>query len=142
MCTKGRCFCGKTQWEFDGDPTWSCYCHCDDCRRNCAAPVVGWLGVPEKDFRWVGQAPKTFQSSPGVTRLFCDSCGTPMGFVAEHYPGGMNLYAATLEDPTQFTPEFHVNYQSKLPWLAMQDDLPKYDSTLLHAPQDLSAYQS
>lgn len=63
-----------------------------------------------------------------------------MGFEADHYAGGMHLYAASLEDPTAFEPTFHVNYQSKLPWLEMNDDLPKYEGTLLHAPKDLSDY--
>ncbi|MEL6172008.1 MAG: hypothetical protein AAFR02_08340 [Pseudomonadota bacterium] len=52
----------------------------------------------------------------------------------------MHLYAASLEHPSDFHPTFHVNWKSKLPWLPMDDDLPKYDSTLLNAPQDLSAY--
>lgn len=65
-----------------------------------------------------------------------------MGFEADHYKGGMHLYAASLEDPTDFAPMFHVNFQEKLPWLAMTDDLPKYEGTLLHAPEDLSAYDT
>ena len=134
MTTKGKCFCGATGWEFTGDPKWSCYCHCDDCRRNCAAPVVAWLGVKAARFRWVGQATKVLNSSPGVERHFCAACGTPMGFVATHYPGDMQLYAATLEAPENFAPEFHVNYESKLPWLNMEDGLPKYQGTL--AEQD------
>lgn len=60
-----------------------------------------------------------------------------MGFEADHYEGDMNLYATTLENPADFKPEFHVNYQSKLPWLEMNDDLPKYDDTLLHSPEHL-----
>jgi hypothetical protein len=130
MATHGRCFCGKTSWEFDGDAKWSCYCHCDDCRRNCAAPVVAWLGVLASRFRWTGQVTKILNSSPGVERHFCADCGTPMAFVAEHYPGDMQLYAGTLVAPEAFAPEFHVNYESKLPWLVMQDDLPKYKGTL------------
>ena len=63
-----------------------------------------------------------------------------MGFEADHYPGGMHLYAATLDDPAAFEPTFHVNWQSKLPWLPMEDDLLKYDHTLLHAPDDLRDY--
>lgn len=139
MITRGHCFCRKTRWEFDGAVSWACYCHCDDCRRNCAAPVVAWLGVPLRAFRWTGAAPKTRESSPGVFRHFCGECGTPMGFEADHYPGGMHLYAATLEDPADFKPEFHVNWQAKLPWLELQDDLPKYEGTLLHAPNDHGA---
>ena len=137
MPTTGRCLCQKTSFEYKGAPNWECYCHCDDCRRNCAAPVVGWLGVPLGNFRWTGDAPRTFQSSPPVHRYFCETCGSPMGFEAAHYPGGMHLYAASLDHPEWFNPTFHVNWQAKLPWLNIVDDLPKYDGTLLHAPEDV-----
>ncbi|MEL7025760.1 MAG: GFA family protein [Pseudomonadota bacterium] len=132
----GRCLCGQTRWAFTGSPTWSCYCHCDDCRRNCAAPVVAWLGVNVENFRWTGSKPKVFESSPGVRRHFCDTCGTPMAFEADHYPGGMHLYAATLDDPQDFEPTFHVFCHSQLPWLALHDDLPKYPRSLLHSPEN------
>ena len=141
MITRGHCLCKKTGWQFTGEPTWACYCHCDDCRRNCAAPVVAWLGVPLKKFQWLGEPPKTYESSKGVWRHFCDSCGSPMGFEAAHYPGGMHLYAASLDEPQYFTPTFHVNFGSKLPWLEMHDTLEKYQGTLLHTPKDLSDYQ-
>ena len=64
-----------------------------------------------------------------------------MGFEADHYPGGMHLYAASLENPADFQPTFHVNYQSKLPWLSIRDDLPKYEGTLLHQSNELPDYE-
>lgn len=140
--TRGVCLCGETAWEYRGAPNWACYCHCDDCRRNCAAPVVAWLGVPLRNFRWRGAAPKTRESSKGVRRHFCAACGSPMGFEADHYPGGMHLYAASLENPRDFKPTFHVNYESKLPWLEMNDDLPKHEGTLLGGPSALRDYDS
>ena len=140
MSKRGYCLCRKTLFEYTGDETWSCYCHCDDCRRNCAAPVVAWLGVPLQNFEWTGDKPKTYESSKGVYRHFCGTCGSPIGFEADHYPGGMHLYAASLEDPEDFKPTFHVNYKSKLSYLEMEDDLIKYDTTLLHAPDDLRDY--
>lgn len=135
--SSGSCHCGETTWEYSGAPIWSCYCHCDDCRRNCAAPVVAWLGVPLEAFRWTGSSPVTRVSSIGCKRYFCDTCGTPLGFEADHYPGDMHLYAASLKDPTQFTPEFHVFWSAKLPWLAMDDDLPKYDYSLANSAPEL-----
>lgn len=129
------------RWAFEGEPIWACYCHCDDCRRNCAAPVVAWLGVPIENFTWLGDAPKTLESSKGVRRHFCATCGSPMGFEADHYPGGMHLYAASLEDPEDFEPTFHVNYQSKLSWLQIDDDLPKFDGTMLGTPDSLWSYK-
>ena len=141
MTTRGHCLCKETTWEFEGEVTWACYCHCDDCRRNCSAPVVAWLGVPLRNFKWTGAVPKTIESSKGVYRHFCDVCGSPMGFEADHYAGGMHLYAASLEDPKDFEPTFHVNYQAKLPWLQMNDNLVKYEGRLVDAPTDLSEYQ-
>ena len=141
MTRRGLCLCGRTRWEYEGGVTWACYCHCDDCRRNCAAPVVAWLGVPVENFKWTGEAPKTLESSRGVHRHFCATCGSPMGFEADHYPGGMHLYAASLEDPADFEPTFHVNYQSKLPWLKMDDDLPKYEGTLLQQSAQVRDYR-
>lgn len=141
MTTRGHCLCGKTSWAFEGHPTWACYCHCDDCRRNCSAPVVGWLGVPANVFKWTGDAPKIYESSPGVRRYFCATCGAPMGFEADHYEGGMHLYAASLDHPEDFSPTFHVNYQSKLPWLNIKDDLPKYEGRLADTSMDLNAYR-
>lgn len=141
MVRKGYCLCKKTTWEFTGEITWSNYCHCDDCRRNCAAPIVAWFGVPLTNFKWAGQAPKTYESSKGVYRHFCKNCGSPLGFEADHYPGGMALYAASLEDPSNFAPTFHVNYESKLPWLGIHDELTKRTGTLLESSQNLSNLQ-
>ena len=89
-----------------------------------------------------GSAPKTLESSKGVRRHFCEACGSPMGFEADHYSGGMHLYTASLEDTYDFEPTFHVNYESQLPWLQINDDLPKFEGTLLRAPEYLRDYDS
>nr|WP_323780609.1 GFA family protein [Amylibacter sp.] len=126
QATTGHCFCGRVTFAFTGPQTWACHCHCADCRRNCAAPVVSFLGTPLNGFEWTGQSPKQFNSSKGVTRHFCDTCGTPMAFQADHYAGEIHLYAATLTHPQDFTPAFHVHYNSRLTWLHLDDDLPKH----------------
>uniref|UniRef100_UPI003D117AA0 hypothetical protein n=1 Tax=Sedimenticola sp. TaxID=1940285 RepID=UPI003D117AA0 len=62
---------------------------------------------------------------------------SPMGFEADHYAGGMYLYAASFDDPRNFKPTFHVNYGSKLPWFEMSDELTKHEGTLLESAEDL-----
>ncbi len=126
MTKRGHCLCGSISWEYDGAETWACYCHCADCRRNCSAPVTAFIGVDLENFRWTGTAPKTYVSSPGVQRHFCDTCGTPMAFQAERYAGEIHLYAASLEYPESFEPKFHVHYAARLPWLHLADDLQKH----------------
>ena len=126
--TSGHCLCGHVRYQFSGERTWACYCHCHDCRRNCAAPVVAFIGTRLDQFQWQtggvnGLAPKFYASSKGVKRFFCDQCGTPMAFQAEHYDGEIHLYAPTLTNPEDFAPEFHVHHDSKLSWLALDDGL-------------------
>lgn len=126
----GHCLCGKVEFELPQEHSWACFCHCKDCTRNCASPVTAFIGVALDQFKWrvEGQhkAPKYYVSSPGVKRFFCDNCGTPMAFQAEHYVNEIHLYAATLNDPEQFIPAFHVHYASKLKWLPVADDLTKF----------------
>ena len=123
----GHCLCGETRWEYSGAETWACYCHYDDCRRNCAAPVAAFIGVQLVNFKWTGVDTGRYHSSLGVMRHFCTRCGTPMAFQGDHYEGEIHVYAASLAKPEEFTPEFHVHHGEKLPWLSLQDDLRKID---------------
>jgi len=141
MSVRGVCLCKSTSWEYEGEVSWAGYCHCDDCRRNCAAPVVAWLGVSLKNFTWHGLQPSTYRTEDGVSRHFCGKCGSPIGFEADHYAGGMHLYAASLENPEDFKPTFHVNFESKLPWLEMEDNLEKHKGTLFQSDKNLSDYE-
>ena len=134
MTRAGRCLCGAVTWRYKGAETWACYCHCNSCRRNCAAPVTAYIGVPFERFEWTGEQPKTFRSSPGVRRHFCGTCGTPMAFGADRYVGEIHLFAALLDDPADFTPQFHVHYDERLPWLHIADDLPKYSQFATKEP--------
>jgi len=42
------------------------------------------------------------------------------------WPDETHLYAATLDDPTNFAPQAHFHYAERLPWIEITDDLPKY----------------
>jgi hypothetical protein len=124
--TTGHCLCGAITYAFDATHvTWRGHCHCESCRRNCSAPFTTFFGVTDGHWRWTGVAPALFASSPGVERRFCATCGTPMAFCADHSPGEMHFYAASLSDPSSFRPEFHTFWQERLPWIHLSDDLPR-----------------
>ena len=129
----GHCLCGKVRFSYTRAPTLACYCHCKDCTRNCVSPVVAFIGVKLDSFNWQidgAEHPKYYPSSEGVKRFFCDACGTPMAFQAEHYEGEIHLYAATLDKPEQFQPSCHVYHASKLDWLDIDDHLPRHPHSL------------
>lgn len=125
MTRTGRCLCGAVGFEYEGAENWRGYCHCESCRRQCASPVTAFMGVPNDAWRWTGETPSEFASSPGVTRSFCAACGTPVAYASEDYPDEIHFYAALLDDPENFAPDKHFHWSEHLPWLALTDDLDK-----------------
>ena len=121
---RGGCLCGSVRFEIDL-PILSCVnCHCESCRRQCSAPMTTYIGIPDGQWRWTGKKPKSFESSPGVERSFCNKCGAPISFRSKNMSGVMHLYLAALEDPDQFKPSLHVAHEEKLDWFEIGDDLP------------------
>ena len=99
----GRCLCGAVGWESDaplkgeGAPALN-LCHCASCRRQTGAGVIGWVDLPREGFRWLGEATTAYESSPGVTRRFCGTCGTPMSWEHVEIPDEVHVMAAQLLD--------------------------------------------
>lgn len=123
--TIGRCLCGAVSYAYSGPENWRAHCHCESCRRNCSAPFTTFFGVPREAFRWTGAEPAVYQSSPGVRRLFCSRCGTPMAYDADKFAHEIHFYAASLEDSSGFRPQGHVHDSERLPWIELADDLPR-----------------
>ena len=123
---RGRCLCGSVTYEYEGPENWRGHCHCESCRRNTSAPFTTYLGVPNQAYRFTGDAPEVYESSPGVRRLFCRRCGTPMAYDADIFPDEIHFYAASLEHPEDFVPQFHVYYDEHVPWFEIRDELPRY----------------
>jgi N-acetylglutamate synthase-like GNAT family acetyltransferase len=120
----GRCLCGDVRFSFEGPPNWQAHCHCESCRRNCAAPFTSYLGVSHGRWSWIASVPAVYSSSPGVRRHFCPRCGTPMAFEGAPWPHEIHFYAATLDDPSAYRPGLHVNWNEHLPWIKLADGLP------------------
>ncbi len=126
MTTTGRCLCRAVHWEYDGAPNWVAHCHCESCRRNCSTAIVTFVGVPRTAFRQNGEAPKVFESSPGVRRQFCGQCGSPVAYDADYYPHEIHLYAAGHDHPEGLRPQAHVFHAEALPWLHVEDGLKRF----------------
>ncbi len=121
----GRCLCGAVTYRCSAVPLWQAHCHCASCRRATASPMTSFLGMADGAWAWTGARPATYQSSPGTWREFCPTCGTQMAYSTIHSPGERHFYAATLDDPTAFTPTGHDHAEEQLPWLHLSDGLPR-----------------
>ena len=121
---RGHCLCGTIKFEITGELTACVNCHCDSCRRQCAAPMTTFVGVKDVDWQWSGPEPNRYHSSPGVERMFCGDCGSPISYRSDTMSDTMHFYVASMEKPEEFQPTLHVAHEEKLPWLDFADDLP------------------
>jgi hypothetical protein len=66
------------------------------------------------------------ESSPGVTRGHCARCGTSLTYHSGQRPQEIDVTLASLGDPPDLPPTFHVWTQDRLPWLAASNTLPQH----------------
>lgn len=129
MTLTGRCFCGGITFSAEGKVNWVANCHCESCRRATSSPMTTWISVPLEGFHMAGDTPARHSSSPGVTRMFCPTCGSPLSYENTIYPGEIHLYVASLSNPEAFAPGAHVYDGERIPWFDTVDNLPRYHGT-------------
>ena len=117
-----------------GSPTVIVYCHCRDCRRSSGAPVSLFAGYRAERVELPGGRPKGYESSPGVYRSFCGTCGTPISFEDERLPGETYLPVGIFEDPEVFEPEEHEWWSRRLRWFDVRDGLPRHEESSILRP--------
>jgi hypothetical protein len=105
------------------------------CQRAAGAPVVAWGTWPAERLTWLAGEPRTFASSAKGRRSFCPNCGTPLTFADDLVTIDVTL--ASLDDPAAFAPEYHIWTMSRVPWLDIRDDLPRYNGS---APDERSTH--
>ena len=121
----GGCLCGRLRYEAR-DPGDSGYCHCRLCQRSSGAPVLAWASFPTASFSHTKGEPATYHSSASGRRDFCASCGTQIAFRDTAAPTRIDVNIASLDDPASIEPEYHAWVESRVPWLQIGDDLPRY----------------
>ena len=121
----GHCLCGRTAYRAEAAPLWQIHCHCESCRRATASGFTSFFAIADGFWRWTGEEPALYRSSPGVERRFCAQCGTQMAYRTVSAPGEIHFYAATLENPELYRPTSHDQGAERLPWVVLCDGLPQ-----------------
>ena len=115
----GGCFCGAIRYEISGTPEQVVVCHCPDCRRAAGAQSVAWLIVAMEQFRISKGSLTSYNSSRGVTRTFCSTCGTTLTWVGDKHPARIDITVGSLDDPERFAPTKAVYRKHKLSWVSL-----------------------
>ena len=125
---RAHCLCGSVELQFDAAPLWVTHCHCHHCRRAHGAGVVTWVGFPtdSREIRSGGDAFRRYRTETDAVRSFCGTCGTPMTYESERWPGEVHVAVGVLADARGLEPRGHV-YADRAPeWCPIQDELPRH----------------
>ncbi|MFG1318718.1 GFA family protein [Xanthobacter autotrophicus] len=123
----GGCLCGRLRYRVRRIES-AYWCHCTMCRRASGSGALPWLTVARADFEVMAGTPALFSSSPGVTRLFCGHCGSPILFdMAKE--AAVDVSVGTLDDPDAVAPTHHIWTQSALEMTAgLGAGLPRHEA--------------
>ena len=123
----GGCLCRSVRFETWDEPISVGYCHCRFCQLATGAPLNAFVIYKKTAVRFFGDEPKMYKSSPIAERAFCGNCGTTL-FTAHYAPDKSEYFPirlATMDNPADFPPTMHYGVESQMPWLDINDDLPR-----------------
>ncbi len=123
----GGCLCGRIRYRIAAAIDSVAHCHCAMCRRSAGAVVVTWVSVPVERFDFVKGEPAVYKSSEHGSRSFCPGCGTLLTFFSTHAPDDVDVTLGSLDHPEDHPADRHIWTASRLPWLALDGDLPAHE---------------
>jgi hypothetical protein len=125
----GQCLCGNVKYKLTGDLMMTGICHCKNCQRQAGSAFSTLAGVAVSDLVFTEGKPKLYKDSATesggtVERYFCGDCGSP---IYSKVPGNddvVYLKTGTMDDTSDFNPQFHVWYGSKQSWVEGAEGTP------------------
>jgi hypothetical protein len=121
----GRCLCGAVTYQCGPPVLPPSFCHCESCRRASGAHAVAWATVARDSFKILSGPVRSYASSPGVLRQFCQQCGTPLTYSNASRPDTIDITISTLNQPGAVAPVQHIWMEDALSWDRPADGLPQ-----------------
>jgi hypothetical protein len=126
MTWAGGCLCGAVRYQSEADPVRVVICHCAICRHVSGAPMLCFVHFPVSAFTWVAGGPTRYRSSANAERGFCAHCGSTLTMYEPVITDRVQVALGSLDKPELIRPNDHVWTKQQLPWLRIEDDLPRF----------------
>ena len=125
---QGTCLCGTVRYEIAGELGPITLCHCSRCRKANGSAFLAATPVVPSEFKLVSGTENLgdFESSPGVHRIFCRNCGSPIISRRPGPPEIIRVRLGTLDTYLSLKPQAHIFFADRAEWYELQDDVAKY----------------
>jgi hypothetical protein len=125
----GSCLCQSIQFTITGELGPTMICHCTHCRKGSGTGFAMNALINKPDFNVIQgkQYISEYESSPGVFRTFCQTCGSPLYSYRTNAVDTLRLKVGTLDSDMTIEPKAHIFVGSKASWDVINDDIDQYD---------------
>lgn len=123
--TEGQCLCGAHRFALEGPLELNHHCHCGFCRKHHGSGYASLVGVAADRLRWERGDVIQYESSPGLVRESCATCGTPLPQKIEGMP--VFVPAGCLGEFEEGF-DFHLFVASKAPWTEIAEGEATFDT--------------
>lgn len=129
----GRCACGAVSYEANADPIRMINCHCRHCQQATGSAFAALIALPSNATTLLGILSRFMEKSERGTEMergFCPKCGSPVTFRPLSRPDVLFVYAASLDDPTQYKADADIWVRSAQPWDHFNPEIPSYETRM------------
>lgn len=124
----GGCLCGAVTFRAEGEPMDVASCHCINCRKMSGAAFATFVVFPPDRFKWLSGELQTYAATPDLVRAFCGDCGSPVAsWRKSESDKWIIAWAGALDQADKLKPRHHIFAKDELPWLHLNDGLPRYE---------------
>lgn len=131
---EGGCLCGALRYRATAAPLRCMICHCTSCRRHSGAPCMSFVHFSVDTFTWLGSEPIRYRSSQYAERGFCPRCGSTVSMHEQVLNDRVQVALGSLDEPDRVAPDDHVWTRSRLAWLDIRDDRPRFETSSAAVP--------
>ena len=128
----GGCACGAIRYEIAAEPVFSNHCQCRHCQQRSGTGHGSYLTFADRKAVSLSGTATEWEIAGDSGNLkrhgFCPGCGAPVYLTFAAMPDLFTIHAASLDDPSRFTPQV-VTYAARGPaWDPLDPALTKFET--------------
>lgn len=127
---RGSCLCSAVRYEVRGPLGRMSHCHCAMCRKAHGGPFATYAPMRAKalDVTEGSELLASYESSPGVHRIFCKRCGSPLFSTNGDEPDVVRIRVGIIDGPLRTRPSAHYYVGQMANWWRIDDHLLRFET--------------
>lgn len=119
------CLCGSVRFDVSAFSRPVVVCHCTMCRKVSGHYWAATLVEPQ-DLHWIAnETIREYESSPGIKRAFCGTCGSTVYWKPDAR-SGYSISPGLFDGPTGLTTSDHIYVAEMGDYYALSDGIPQH----------------